>query len=87
MQAVWSTDLAKKYPHIPWALLNQPFEVEAFTAADVQPVTNIFGEPLRAIGNNVSVIEASPFPTATVSQSPKIGVLRKVHPCGGLVID
>uniref|UniRef100_A0A915J1T3 Uncharacterized protein n=1 Tax=Romanomermis culicivorax TaxID=13658 RepID=A0A915J1T3_ROMCU len=30
---------------------------------------------------------ASPFPTATVPWCPKIGVLREVHPCRGLVID
>uniref|UniRef100_A0A915L3I4 Uncharacterized protein n=1 Tax=Romanomermis culicivorax TaxID=13658 RepID=A0A915L3I4_ROMCU len=35
MWAVWSTDLAKKYLHLPWALLNEPSEVEALTAADV----------------------------------------------------
>uniref|UniRef100_A0A915K337 Uncharacterized protein n=1 Tax=Romanomermis culicivorax TaxID=13658 RepID=A0A915K337_ROMCU len=35
MQAVWSKDLAKKYLHLPWALLKEPFEVEALTAADV----------------------------------------------------
>uniref|UniRef100_A0A915J9Y4 Uncharacterized protein n=1 Tax=Romanomermis culicivorax TaxID=13658 RepID=A0A915J9Y4_ROMCU len=35
MQAVWSTDLAKKYLHLPWALLNKPFEVEAPMAANV----------------------------------------------------
>uniref|UniRef100_A0A915IG23 Uncharacterized protein n=1 Tax=Romanomermis culicivorax TaxID=13658 RepID=A0A915IG23_ROMCU len=46
-------------------------------------VANIFRETLRAINNNVSIIEASPFPTATASGSPKIGVLRKVH----LVMD
>uniref|UniRef100_A0A915K6D1 Uncharacterized protein n=1 Tax=Romanomermis culicivorax TaxID=13658 RepID=A0A915K6D1_ROMCU len=27
MQAAWSEDLAKMYPHLPWALLNEPFEV------------------------------------------------------------
>uniref|UniRef100_A0A915KVT0 Uncharacterized protein n=1 Tax=Romanomermis culicivorax TaxID=13658 RepID=A0A915KVT0_ROMCU len=32
---VWSMDLATKYPHLPWALLNKPFEVEVLTAADV----------------------------------------------------
>uniref|UniRef100_A0A915HZ67 Uncharacterized protein n=1 Tax=Romanomermis culicivorax TaxID=13658 RepID=A0A915HZ67_ROMCU len=35
MRAVWSRDLAKKYRHLPWALLNKPFEVEALTAPNV----------------------------------------------------
>uniref|UniRef100_A0A915HNP3 Uncharacterized protein n=1 Tax=Romanomermis culicivorax TaxID=13658 RepID=A0A915HNP3_ROMCU len=55
--------------------------------AQQQPVANPFGELLRAISNNVSVTKVSPFPTTTVRRSPKIGVLRKVYPCGGLVID
>uniref|UniRef100_A0A915I6T6 Uncharacterized protein n=1 Tax=Romanomermis culicivorax TaxID=13658 RepID=A0A915I6T6_ROMCU len=49
-------------------------------------VANAFGETLRTINDNVSIIEASPFPTATPSPSPKIGVLHEVHPCMGLVI-
>uniref|UniRef100_A0A915KZP6 Uncharacterized protein n=1 Tax=Romanomermis culicivorax TaxID=13658 RepID=A0A915KZP6_ROMCU len=35
MRAVRSTDLAKKYPHLPWALLKELFEVEALMAADM----------------------------------------------------
>uniref|UniRef100_A0A915J881 Uncharacterized protein n=1 Tax=Romanomermis culicivorax TaxID=13658 RepID=A0A915J881_ROMCU len=35
MRAVWSTDLAKKYLHLPLALLNEAFEVEALTAVDM----------------------------------------------------
>uniref|UniRef100_A0A915I5M5 Uncharacterized protein n=1 Tax=Romanomermis culicivorax TaxID=13658 RepID=A0A915I5M5_ROMCU len=35
MWAVWSTNLTTKYPHLPWALLNEPFEVEALMRADV----------------------------------------------------
>uniref|UniRef100_A0A915IYK8 Uncharacterized protein n=1 Tax=Romanomermis culicivorax TaxID=13658 RepID=A0A915IYK8_ROMCU len=182
--AVWSTDWAKKYPHHPWALLNEPFKVEALMAADVvlsapgvlrilgpevapraleflpngtiqatpidkilldsepslptgdavhraveqgsrnvqppavvaallsttttgaqalaaiaqqQPVaaaTNLptevakaFGETLGTVKDNISIIEVSPFPTATALRSPKIGVLPEVHPCGGLVMD
>uniref|UniRef100_A0A915KYV2 Uncharacterized protein n=1 Tax=Romanomermis culicivorax TaxID=13658 RepID=A0A915KYV2_ROMCU len=50
-------------------------------------VTNAFGETLRALNDYVSIIEASPFPTATAPQTPKIGVLCEVHPCRGLVID
>uniref|UniRef100_A0A915KX30 Uncharacterized protein n=1 Tax=Romanomermis culicivorax TaxID=13658 RepID=A0A915KX30_ROMCU len=50
-------------------------------------VANAFGEILCAINNDVSIIEASPFPMATALRSPKIGVLREVHPCVGLVID
>uniref|UniRef100_A0A915IBY3 Uncharacterized protein n=1 Tax=Romanomermis culicivorax TaxID=13658 RepID=A0A915IBY3_ROMCU len=34
-----------------------------------------------------SALKALPFPMATAPRSPKIGVLREVHPCGGLVID
>uniref|UniRef100_A0A915IJA3 Uncharacterized protein n=1 Tax=Romanomermis culicivorax TaxID=13658 RepID=A0A915IJA3_ROMCU len=48
---------------------------------------NAFGETLHAINDDLSIIEASPFLTATALQSPKIGVLREVHPCGGLVIN
>uniref|UniRef100_A0A915JLZ9 Uncharacterized protein n=1 Tax=Romanomermis culicivorax TaxID=13658 RepID=A0A915JLZ9_ROMCU len=44
------------------------------------PVANAFGETLHAINDDLSVIEVSPFPTATVLGPPKIGVLRKVHP-------
>uniref|UniRef100_A0A915IS18 Uncharacterized protein n=1 Tax=Romanomermis culicivorax TaxID=13658 RepID=A0A915IS18_ROMCU len=55
--------------------------------AQQQPVVNTFGEMLCAINDNVSIIEASPFPMATPLRSPKIGILREVHPCGGLVID
>uniref|UniRef100_A0A915HFF0 C3H1-type domain-containing protein n=1 Tax=Romanomermis culicivorax TaxID=13658 RepID=A0A915HFF0_ROMCU len=51
------------------------------------PVANAFGETLRAVNDDVSIIKASPFPTATALWSPKIGVLCEVHPCGGLVID
>uniref|UniRef100_A0A915IHE2 Uncharacterized protein n=1 Tax=Romanomermis culicivorax TaxID=13658 RepID=A0A915IHE2_ROMCU len=51
------------------------------------PVANTFGETLRAINDDVRVIKASPFPTATAPQSPTIGILREVHPCRGLVID
>uniref|UniRef100_A0A915L6H9 Uncharacterized protein n=1 Tax=Romanomermis culicivorax TaxID=13658 RepID=A0A915L6H9_ROMCU len=57
-------------------------------AAKVRPqVANPYGETLRTVSNDVSVIEASPFPMATTPQSLKIGVLHEVHPCGGLVID
>uniref|UniRef100_A0A915IIT4 Uncharacterized protein n=1 Tax=Romanomermis culicivorax TaxID=13658 RepID=A0A915IIT4_ROMCU len=49
-------------------------------------VANTFGETLCAINNDISIIEASPFPTATAPQSLKIGVLREVQPCDGLVI-
>uniref|UniRef100_A0A915L925 Uncharacterized protein n=1 Tax=Romanomermis culicivorax TaxID=13658 RepID=A0A915L925_ROMCU len=50
-------------------------------------VANAFGETLHAINDDVSIIEALPFQMATAPWSPKIGVLRKVHPCGGLVIN
>uniref|UniRef100_A0A915JBJ8 Uncharacterized protein n=1 Tax=Romanomermis culicivorax TaxID=13658 RepID=A0A915JBJ8_ROMCU len=59
----------------------------AQTLAAVQSPQNIFGETLRAVNDNVSVIETSRFLTATAQRSPKIGVLGKVHPCGGLVIN
>uniref|UniRef100_A0A915I3H7 Uncharacterized protein n=1 Tax=Romanomermis culicivorax TaxID=13658 RepID=A0A915I3H7_ROMCU len=52
-----------------------------------QPVPNAFGETLCTINDDVSIIEASPFLMATAPQFPKIGVLREVDPCGGLVID
>uniref|UniRef100_A0A915KHC5 Uncharacterized protein n=1 Tax=Romanomermis culicivorax TaxID=13658 RepID=A0A915KHC5_ROMCU len=50
-------------------------------------VANTFGEMLCAINNEVSIIEASPFPMATTPRSLKIGVLHEVHMCGGMVID
>uniref|UniRef100_A0A915K9C6 Uncharacterized protein n=1 Tax=Romanomermis culicivorax TaxID=13658 RepID=A0A915K9C6_ROMCU len=50
-------------------------------------VANAFGETLRAINDDISIMEASPFHTGTAPQSQKIGVLREVHPCRGLVID
>uniref|UniRef100_A0A915KER4 Uncharacterized protein n=1 Tax=Romanomermis culicivorax TaxID=13658 RepID=A0A915KER4_ROMCU len=57
-------------------------------AAKLPPlVANAFGETLRAINDDISIIEASPFPMASAPQSPKIGVLREVHLCRGLVID
>uniref|UniRef100_A0A915IID8 Uncharacterized protein n=1 Tax=Romanomermis culicivorax TaxID=13658 RepID=A0A915IID8_ROMCU len=55
--------------------------------AQQQPVTNAFGGPLRAISKDFSITEALSFLTATVPRSPKISILREVHPCGGLVID
>uniref|UniRef100_A0A915L623 Uncharacterized protein n=1 Tax=Romanomermis culicivorax TaxID=13658 RepID=A0A915L623_ROMCU len=55
--------------------------------AQQQPVANAFGETLRAVNQDISIIEALPFPIATALPSSKIGVLRKVHPCGGLVIN
>uniref|UniRef100_A0A915JDA9 Uncharacterized protein n=1 Tax=Romanomermis culicivorax TaxID=13658 RepID=A0A915JDA9_ROMCU len=51
------------------------------------PVANAFGETLRAVNDDVSIMEASPFSMATTQRSPKIGVLREVHLCRGLVID
>uniref|UniRef100_A0A915HVI7 Uncharacterized protein n=1 Tax=Romanomermis culicivorax TaxID=13658 RepID=A0A915HVI7_ROMCU len=183
MGAVWSMDLAKKYLHLPWVLLNEPLEVEVLRAADValsapaalqilgpevarralefildgtiratlvdkilldgepswlavdtvrhaveqagpnaqnpavvaalpsttktapqtlvaialqQPVAtakplptvaNAFGETLGAINDNISIIEASPFPAATAPRSPKIGVLCELHPCMVLIIN
>uniref|UniRef100_A0A915J264 Uncharacterized protein n=1 Tax=Romanomermis culicivorax TaxID=13658 RepID=A0A915J264_ROMCU len=50
-------------------------------------VANSFGETLHALNDNVSIIEASLFPTATAPLTPKIGVLHEFHPWGGLVID
>uniref|UniRef100_A0A915KQE7 Uncharacterized protein n=1 Tax=Romanomermis culicivorax TaxID=13658 RepID=A0A915KQE7_ROMCU len=55
--------------------------------AQQQPVINAFGETLRAINDDISIIEAWPFRTATALWSLKIGVLCEVHPCRGLVID
>uniref|UniRef100_A0A915HIM6 Uncharacterized protein n=1 Tax=Romanomermis culicivorax TaxID=13658 RepID=A0A915HIM6_ROMCU len=50
-------------------------------------VANAFGDMLHALNHNVRVMEALPFRMATTPGSPKIGVLRQVHPCRGLVID
>uniref|UniRef100_A0A915L131 Uncharacterized protein n=1 Tax=Romanomermis culicivorax TaxID=13658 RepID=A0A915L131_ROMCU len=44
--------------------------------------TNAFGEMLHAVNYNISIIETSPFPSATTPWSPKIGVLFEIHPCG-----
>uniref|UniRef100_A0A915JEA3 Uncharacterized protein n=1 Tax=Romanomermis culicivorax TaxID=13658 RepID=A0A915JEA3_ROMCU len=166
MRAIWSMDLAKKYSHLLWLLLNQPLEVDALTAANVvltapmgftigatpfdklvlegQPLSpavdaiccavkqaspipqpmpavaallpmmtmsvqmlsaivhqpsstlatssptvaaNTFGEMLHPVNDDVSIIQASPSPSATAPQSLKIEVLRKIQPCGGLVLD
>uniref|UniRef100_A0A915KNL7 Uncharacterized protein n=1 Tax=Romanomermis culicivorax TaxID=13658 RepID=A0A915KNL7_ROMCU len=35
MWAIWSADLAKKYSHLPLALLNEPFQVEALMGPDM----------------------------------------------------
>uniref|UniRef100_A0A915J5A3 Uncharacterized protein n=1 Tax=Romanomermis culicivorax TaxID=13658 RepID=A0A915J5A3_ROMCU len=56
-------------------------------AKPLPTVANAFGETLCTINDDLSPIEASPFPTETALQSPKIGVLREVHPCGGSVIN
>uniref|UniRef100_A0A915KS16 Uncharacterized protein n=1 Tax=Romanomermis culicivorax TaxID=13658 RepID=A0A915KS16_ROMCU len=56
------------------------------TTNSLMEVANAFGETLRPVNDNVSIIEASPFLMATALLSPKIGVLCEVHPCGGLVI-
>uniref|UniRef100_A0A915JQE4 Secreted protein n=1 Tax=Romanomermis culicivorax TaxID=13658 RepID=A0A915JQE4_ROMCU len=50
-------------------------------------VANAFGEMLCAVNDNISILEASPFLMATAPQFPEIGVLCKVHLCGGLIID
>uniref|UniRef100_A0A915HFU6 Uncharacterized protein n=1 Tax=Romanomermis culicivorax TaxID=13658 RepID=A0A915HFU6_ROMCU len=39
--AIWSVDLAKKYPHLLWTLLNDPSEVQALTAPNVMPAALI----------------------------------------------
>uniref|UniRef100_A0A915J3D5 Uncharacterized protein n=1 Tax=Romanomermis culicivorax TaxID=13658 RepID=A0A915J3D5_ROMCU len=43
-------------------------------------VAKAFGEMLRAVNNDVSIIEASLFARTTAPRSPKIGVLREIHP-------
>uniref|UniRef100_A0A915HVX1 Uncharacterized protein n=1 Tax=Romanomermis culicivorax TaxID=13658 RepID=A0A915HVX1_ROMCU len=50
-------------------------------------VTNAFGEMLHALNDYISIIEASPFPSATALRSPKISVLPGIHPCQGLVVN
>uniref|UniRef100_A0A915I6P2 Uncharacterized protein n=1 Tax=Romanomermis culicivorax TaxID=13658 RepID=A0A915I6P2_ROMCU len=57
------------------------------TTKPLPPVANAFGEMLRTVNDDVSIIEASPFPTATAPRSLKIGVLCEVYPCSGLVMD
>uniref|UniRef100_A0A915KWR1 Uncharacterized protein n=1 Tax=Romanomermis culicivorax TaxID=13658 RepID=A0A915KWR1_ROMCU len=54
-------------------------EPEAAMTNSPTEMANAFGETLRAINDDISIIEASPFLTATAPQSPKIGILRKVH--------
>uniref|UniRef100_A0A915KSV3 Uncharacterized protein n=1 Tax=Romanomermis culicivorax TaxID=13658 RepID=A0A915KSV3_ROMCU len=48
-------------------------------------VANAFGETLRLVNDDVSIIEAWPFPMSTAAQSLKIGILREVHLCRALV--
>uniref|UniRef100_A0A915JCR4 Uncharacterized protein n=1 Tax=Romanomermis culicivorax TaxID=13658 RepID=A0A915JCR4_ROMCU len=50
-------------------------------------VANAFEETLGTVNDDISLIEALPFLMATALPSPKIGVLREAHLCGGLVID
>uniref|UniRef100_A0A915I1A5 Uncharacterized protein n=1 Tax=Romanomermis culicivorax TaxID=13658 RepID=A0A915I1A5_ROMCU len=46
MLAVWSVDLAKKYLHLLWALLNERAQIEALTATDVVLATPL---PMRLL--------------------------------------
>uniref|UniRef100_A0A915L535 Uncharacterized protein n=1 Tax=Romanomermis culicivorax TaxID=13658 RepID=A0A915L535_ROMCU len=66
---------------------SSPAQQPVATAKPLPQVTKAFGETLRAINDDVSVIEALPFPTATALRCPKISVLREVQLCGGLVIN
>uniref|UniRef100_A0A915J1B5 Uncharacterized protein n=1 Tax=Romanomermis culicivorax TaxID=13658 RepID=A0A915J1B5_ROMCU len=50
-------------------------------------VANAFEETLRALKDDISIMDALPFPTATAPQSQKIGILHEVHLCRGLVIN
>uniref|UniRef100_A0A915JSV3 Uncharacterized protein n=1 Tax=Romanomermis culicivorax TaxID=13658 RepID=A0A915JSV3_ROMCU len=51
MRAVWSTDLATKYLHLPWMLLNEPFKVEGLRAPDL---VLLVPAVLRILGPNVA---------------------------------
>uniref|UniRef100_A0A915KQT3 Uncharacterized protein n=1 Tax=Romanomermis culicivorax TaxID=13658 RepID=A0A915KQT3_ROMCU len=35
MRKIWSVNLAKKYPHLPWALLNEPSNIGVLKATEV----------------------------------------------------
>uniref|UniRef100_A0A915IA82 Uncharacterized protein n=1 Tax=Romanomermis culicivorax TaxID=13658 RepID=A0A915IA82_ROMCU len=57
------------------------------TTSSLCIAANAFGEILCPINDKISIIEASPFLSAPTLWSPKIGVLREIHPHRGLVLD
>uniref|UniRef100_A0A915HRQ5 Uncharacterized protein n=1 Tax=Romanomermis culicivorax TaxID=13658 RepID=A0A915HRQ5_ROMCU len=69
--------------------LRAPAQDTSPAAAMESPVVEPMAvhETLCPVIVDVSIIEESPFPMAVASWSPKLGILREIHPCGGLVID
>uniref|UniRef100_A0A915JTU3 Uncharacterized protein n=1 Tax=Romanomermis culicivorax TaxID=13658 RepID=A0A915JTU3_ROMCU len=68
------------------AAIAQQQPVAATTNSPTE-ATNAFGETLRAVNHDISIIKASPFLITSAWRSPKIGILLDVHPCRGLVIN
>uniref|UniRef100_A0A915KBX1 Uncharacterized protein n=1 Tax=Romanomermis culicivorax TaxID=13658 RepID=A0A915KBX1_ROMCU len=86
MPAIRSTDLAKKYPHLPWALLNQPFKVEVLTAPDVMLTApmgllvlglEVTSRALEFISNGT--IEATPIHKLLLKGEPLLPAVDTVH--------
>uniref|UniRef100_A0A915L777 Secreted protein n=1 Tax=Romanomermis culicivorax TaxID=13658 RepID=A0A915L777_ROMCU len=44
-------------------------------------------DTLHSVNDDVSIIKASRFQSATAPLSPKVGILHQIHPSGGPVID
>uniref|UniRef100_A0A915L396 Uncharacterized protein n=1 Tax=Romanomermis culicivorax TaxID=13658 RepID=A0A915L396_ROMCU len=66
MQSAWSVDLAKKYPHLPWVLLNEPLEAKPVNMAFL--VTEHSSPAVNAIHQAVN--QAGPFPQSATAISP-----------------
>uniref|UniRef100_A0A915KCG4 Uncharacterized protein n=1 Tax=Romanomermis culicivorax TaxID=13658 RepID=A0A915KCG4_ROMCU len=67
MRAIWSTDLAKKYPHLPWALLNEPFEVEAMSVDKILLDSECSWPAVDAIRQAVEQASHNAQPTAVIA--------------------
>uniref|UniRef100_A0A915IG01 Uncharacterized protein n=1 Tax=Romanomermis culicivorax TaxID=13658 RepID=A0A915IG01_ROMCU len=42
---------------------------------------------LGPVNEDVSIVEEFPFPRAVPPRSRKVGILREIHLCGGLILD
>uniref|UniRef100_A0A915L0B2 Uncharacterized protein n=1 Tax=Romanomermis culicivorax TaxID=13658 RepID=A0A915L0B2_ROMCU len=67
MHAVWSVNLAKKYQHLPWALLNELFNIGVLTAADVMLAAPV---SLRLLGPDITRRALKFITNCTIQASP-----------------